>query len=443
MKTIFKFSVIALSALLIVTSCKKDDDDKKPDDSKGPAFSSKTPEEHKASIEQAGIEFINQLKGLETTVAMEAMENLADLMDESKSYTKSIVTSVAGLKSGKKSNLKALLQSPLREEIEEMAVILTWDPSIGDFVETATNELMVKVLFPSKNSTTNNCEFRLTFELTSINDQYLETNEAPSKISAFLKVGSTTAMSMTSNFAYTSDGLPSSISSEITIDTYKWAVSASQSTSSVGYTYSFTKGATTLMGSGFQVNGNLNTTDIENFVERVENMEAYVSGTATEAGTYVRSVSMHYQIMDIRLAGNANTQNFAKAIDPYLVQVDNDQITNEQFESQLVTLINTHANVYLMYQSVNQKIADAELYLTSRVDYWGDTYNAPNVRFNFGPNTTPVDVEVYFSEGFESLESEMADFAEYITSLFESLDFYNGDDGHDDWYYEEEYITSY
>ena len=436
MKTLTNLLIIALSASFMFTSCKKDDP--KPEvpiieeeQNQDPPSSNLSPTENKANLEQAGIDFVNALDDLMESDAITAAESLGNITNTAKSGTVklALVDAIANIDNGGYGDeMKSFLQTgSIREDITDVAGIYTWNPDLQDFEETYTDLLMVKFIYPYEGSSTNDCELTFSCELVDINDQYLETPEAPSNITATLVAKGNEVVEYEFTATYNSDGIPSSVSSSLTIDNmYTWAHTASQSTTAISYNFSFTKSSTILMNSGFDVTGNFVTEEIDDYVTRLDSMDVYEKGVITEAGSYVQNVSMHYQIMNIKLVQSANATRLAAGLDNLAEQEENETISEDEFDQQMVSLLNSNVDLYLMYVQENKKLADAELYIKvveeEYYDSWTDQmvteeHNEVAVRFMFGPDSSPVDAEVYFQEGFDDLETEMTNMMDRMEAL--------------------------
>lgn len=436
MKTQTNLLIFALlSAGLMFTSCKKDDP--KPEEpiveeeNQEPTFTNLSPTENKANLEQAGIDFINAMDDLMESDAITAAESLGNITNTAKSGTVklALVDAIANIDNGGYGDeMKSFLQTgSLRDDISAEAGIYTWNSSLQDFEITSTDLLMIKFIYPYEGSTTNDCELTFSFELVDINDQYLEIPEAPSNITATLVAKGNEVVEYEFTATYNSDGIPSSVSSSLTIDNmYTWAHTASQSTTAISYNFSFTKSSTILMSSGFDVTGNFVVDEIEDYVTRLDSMDVYEKGVITEAGSYIQNVTMYYQIMNIKLVQSTNATQLAAGLDNLAEQEENETISEDEFDQQMVSLLNSNVSLYLMYVQENQKIADAELYMKVVEEEYYDyslgqmvteEHNEVAVRFVFGSDSSPVDAEVYFQEGFEDLETEMTNMMDRMEEL--------------------------
>ncbi|MDA3881796.1 MAG: hypothetical protein PF481_00770 [Bacteroidales bacterium] len=432
MKTLSKSLLIIISLGLMFTACKKEEDGIP---TKDPKFSKLSPEENKSNIEQAGVEFMNELEDLTKSDAITAAESMSTKMNNQKSVVikSGFLPTLLSLKDGNPtSEVKSLLaESPLRDEIEAEAAIYTWNFNTEEFDSSGTDELQVKFLFPyDENSVNNDCELTLSVELTTVNDAYLETSEAPSNVTATLMVKDVKVVEYVFAAEYNTDGLPSKIESSFQVDTYKWKHTLAQSTSAASYDYLFTHGDKTLMNTGMDVDGNFDISEVEAYIEKLDTIQEYEQGIISEAGTFVKEVKMYYQIMNIKLINLVNTTNMAIAADDIIDKEESGEYTEEQAQDAGIAALNTHIHMYLMYADDFRKIADAEIYLKT-VDYEEYNYETnsteivereePAVQFIFEEDGSPVDAEAYFQEGFDNFEEEIINMETELEDLFASF----------------------
>ncbi|MFO7868218.1 MAG: hypothetical protein R6U95_02845 [Bacteroidales bacterium] len=441
MKKLFKPLFIILSLGLVFTACKKDDPAQTNDiPEKEPEYSEDSPEVSKANMEKAGIDFMKELENLPKSDVFVAAKSLSNKLSGEKSVVikSGFLPTLLSLQSGNSTQeVKSLLKNySLRADIEEDAGIYTWNSTTGEFVESQTDELMVKYIFPydADVDDENNCELTLSTELTNVSDTYLSTTEAPNNVSVTFDVKGATLVEYTLDAEYNSDGVPSIIESSFRLEDYTWKRSLNQNTSAASYDYLFTYGDKTLMNTGVDASGNFDVSDIETYFEnniiRNDTSQFHEDNYISEAGMFLQDVKMYYQIMNVKLINLINTKKLSNAIQEIINKADAEGYSVNQLQDSIVFALNKHVNMYLMYTDNSKKIANAEMYMKT-VEY--EDYNFETqqydtkeredvaVQFIFEENGSPVDAEVYFQEGFEDFEAELEDLETELEDLFDTF----------------------
>lgn len=425
MKTVAKFLIIALSAGLFFTSCKKDEGGFP---KKEPKFSKLSPEEHKSNIESAGVSFVQETQGLVDAQAVVAAENLGSLTSTSglKAANKiGIVGLLASLNDGGNGmQVKSFLKSSKGEIASAMDTIegiYTWNESAQDFDFStgANNEVVIKFPYNSQSSS-NDCELSFSVETIDVNGDLTGYTEVPTSIAFSLKVNTKEVASWTLTATYDADGVPTKVQTTIKVDSYKWQYTVTKSNTSASMDFLYAHGSKTLINYGAVISGNLNVDDIQAFQEQVDADGMEGDGNITEAGTLLQNVKMYFQVMDIKIVETANTKDLAAAIEPVMKQINNETITEDQANEQLVSILNSKINIYVMYVEDFRKIADGKFVLTTTTDY-EYVYNPileydelvevtrtePSLDLIFGDDSE-VAIQTYFETGFEDVQAEMA-----------------------------------
>lgn len=450
MKNVTKFLIIALSAVLILSSCKKD----KGEDPivEEPIVEEPvvlTPEQHKANLEATGIEFVNEVEGLASLSAAAAADDLYGLTNTSGGLKSTvnklgIIKVLAGLNDGTKGShvkgflkAEAKLKGDVADAMDSIEGIYTWNPSISEFDYVAANNQVI-INFPSETSVTNNCQLTYAVTLVNTSDQITGLTEMPSQVSSSMTVNSVEVASYSLTASYDAQGVPSNVTSILEADSYTWQITLTKSPTKISSDFLFAHGTTTLINYGTEVGGNLNFNEIDTYVTSLDSISAFEQGKITQAGTYIQDVKMYFQVLDIKLVESANTTNFAADLEDIIIAEDNGSITEDQATNQLVAAINDNVNIYLMYVEDSTKIADAQLLVQTVQDEpyisyeWNpvtqqyeevtitNSHKEPSFRFIFEDGSS-IDAETYFETGFEDAQAEMEAMVAEFEATFDNV----------------------
>ena len=398
------FLVLTIGLAIFGSGCKKKKD------------SNATPEgvaENKKTMEKQGVDFVNEMNAMKSTKAGLAIVNLTSLFN---STTKagsvlqndlplgkllSVVNSTSS--NGAVTALKAETTSTLnfKEEIGKVAATYTYNSKTKTFDSSAAESAnVIKVIFPgTSGSTTNNAEFKvygMAFSSVATKNALYSTNNAITACSAYLKVDGTDAMTYTLSVAYDANGYPSSLSTKLTVDTYVLAYDLTYSTSKLKSDMSFKHKDVTLLGQGIELNGTLTEA-------KAQELNTYYNGNsasqnATKIGEFVNAATIYFQVMDIKVVGSIDLQNFTKEYDK-LSTIDKDNFTQSDAD-----IVNKYCSLYGIFASSDKKIADVTIYL-----------KAPSkdaaLMLNF-PDGSKVDFQTYVED-----PNNFADFKAQINQL--------------------------
>lgn len=223
--------VLVLGLCLFALSCKKSNDE-----TTGTTDLFKLPynkvsvENNKAFLEGEGRDFIKKIENVPDLQAVKVLEVLGDLNTPDINYEARQMLNI-GRKSKKVGAvLKAVseINKPSRRQkgLNELYGIFTYNSSTKEWDKAASSDRL-SFIFPSvKNGTVNDANLTLTYkssgiQATSANGE--DTYELPSEISGDLKVGSATALTLSSTHAYYSDGLPKTTDTKITMGEYSFS----------------------------------------------------------------------------------------------------------------------------------------------------------------------------------------------------------------------------
>ena len=200
MKTVFRFTAIALCACLSFSACKKD----KGDDNGEIKNSTKSVEQNKADIQQAGIDLSKELDAMKDGKAFNALLQLANLQKngELKSYVLKSTDVDAKLKGFNESEEL----DELAKTIEEVSGAYVWDAAKGEFTKTGDKTNAVSYKFPySSKSTSNDCEVEATVGYAS------NIKNMPANVNCTLKINGTECLKLSYVGVFTNEGYPTSL----------------------------------------------------------------------------------------------------------------------------------------------------------------------------------------------------------------------------------------
>jgi hypothetical protein len=442
MKKLF-FEVLSLLILTgMITSCSKS----KESDS-AEKFSTLSVEANKATVEDAGIDFIavmTQMKSIET---VDVIVNLGDILSSgSKGYLLSknsklfntLETFTATAKGEKKLNdlfnamisSKGLTEDPesLKEFWDSNVGTYTWNKNIKDW-DIVLGGPEFKFLFPSTDvATTNDATLRV-FNYKGINisnpidDEY--TGDLPISLNAELKKGNKVLITFVFGATYNTDGVPKAVASDLTVENYKFEVDISNDTKLVSVDYKFMQNDKIIMEMGAAGNGlftdanyNSNTithTETNSYTDYIWNpvTQQYVPTIVTYTNEWeetdfeeiLNSSSANFQLFNIAIRGDINVKGLVDQLDLIDKDLDNKVITDETAQNRYAAKINEFMNLRLVNITSNEIMAKAEAYVVKEISYgYTDFYIDFRLTFKDG---SPIDAETYFNAGFNSFVNEL------------------------------------
>jgi len=395
---------------IIFASCKKDEGDNTQ------KFSPLSIEENKANIENNGFELLNIIKEVETCPSVNASKNMLNYLSQGDMFGANpniIITKVSksnaffmpviATSSMNRFNAKAVAKEMMGfnpDTIEDLfntfKGIYEWNSETGDWDYTNSNSEL-RIEFPSTSSgTTNNVVYRIydcTFGSWGVSELNM-----PTQIKVEMKVNNDVLITYLFKITVDSElGIPTSLVSTLTLSPYTFSLEASLKDLSVGsVTYKWTKNSTILMKIAINA-----TSDI-------------LTNPEEEIGSVVKDGNFLFQLMNIKLTGNANI----KAIYDQMEQINYDNLSDSLAVVKKCEIFNKNAKVLLCYVDNNTIIAKVVAY-SEPIYEWDEYYQEYvktydiGLRFVFADNSG-VDFKTYFSEGFNSLAEE---FIYYINDL--------------------------
>ena len=374
----------------------------------------KTTAENKATMETEGVNCINELRSIKSTTGIKALINLSNLGNSSS--TKSYVVNsklpisillkslMAGSTTGALKALKAdVPEVNFKSEISKIACTMTWNNATNEWDSSAAESAnVVKILFPARDGDiTNTAELKLYnmgFTTVATTNSYYSANNAITSCSAYLKIDGTSAMNYSLSVVYDTKGLPSSITTSLGIDAFSLNYDLAYSSSKITSALTVKNNTTTLLAQGFEVNGTM--TDAK--AKELQNLYDTSETGMSKIGEFVKTGIIYYQVMDMKIVGSIDVENFTKAFDA-LSSTDKQNFTDNDCAT-----INKYCQLYGIFASTQKKFADATVYAKT---VNGSTSTSPAILLTF-PDASKVDAETYFSDAanFANFKSELDKF---------------------------------
>jgi hypothetical protein len=446
------FFVMALAGSMII-SCKKDED---------PAekFSTKSVEENKAIVEQSGTDFVNAMKRFDDLQTIDVLANLSNLT--SSGYAKgylfsenskllSVINAVVA-SSGKKeyNNVFDAMIAPRELKGENAGGIedfwsqnlgtFSWNASLSTWEYTEGGDKIIFKFPSTETSTVNNAVLTVSnYDGVTISNPADEdySGELPVSLNADLKVGTTTLMSYIFSATYNTDGVPTAVASDLTLEGFKFEVDITNDSKVVSVNYKFLEDNKVILDLGAAGNGLFTEenydANTETHLETSEYISDYVWNSTTQDwdpvySTYtyessstdweeiVNSANAHFQLYNVALRGDIDIKKLHDAIDKINEDADNNIITSDAaYYTQLTGKINEFINLRMVNVSNNEIIAKVESYVgheTVSGDYVA-------FRLTFGDGS-PVDIETYFNQGFGTFIAELNELIQDINTNYDT-----------------------
>merc|ERR1712072_1531144 len=209
------------------------------------------------------------------------------------------------------------------------------------------------------------------------------------------------------DISYNTDGVPTSVSTTLSLSPYSLTYSLTNSTSEVTSGYKLQKGDSNIIAVNLGVSGNFDLDNIESSADDED-----ISGVVT-AG----EVSL--QLYDIKFVADlSDVEGLVDELDAIEAKEESDDY--EGAAEILETAMNDHLSFKVKYASKNEIIAIGVfegVVVEETYTYWEwddeaqdwveyeavDTWIEPDMVLQFGDDSK-VSIEAYFEEGFEDLE---------------------------------------
>jgi hypothetical protein len=455
-KMIFVITASLLLMAFIVWSCKKEKD-------KAEKFSTQSVEANKAIVENSGIDLTEVMKRMETMGTNDVIINFVNLSSslDSKGFLFSrnskifsTLNAIVATTKGKKAlnnvfdamiysrELKSDDPESIQEFWDENAGTYTWNPLLSDWdEELGGNNIIFK--FPSSESSSTDDATLTIYNYTGVNmsnpidEEY--TGDLPVSLNADLKVGSEVLVSFEFGASYNSDGVPNAIAADLTIENFKFEVDISNNTKVVSVNYKFLENENIVIdmgatGDGLFTNANYDDNTVHHsetysyVCDYVWNQdtqqydEVYCEWTdewdETEFEEILHSANAHFQLFNIELRGEIDIKGLVDQIRIIDEDLDNAEIDSDTADSLYVNKINEYLNLRMVNITNNEIMAKAEAYVVHESDYdYENSYI--DFRLTFGDDS-PIDMETYFNEGFDTFVNQLNDLLNDINSDYDA-----------------------
>jgi len=428
--------LVVFFALLSMIACKKDKGgDPDPFDAK---FSKLTVEENMENVENAGIDMVTELGDLEDANAFEVLFQMQDLLEGSGAIMASnTILEPARLLASFHQNdlntgavystLKSTAEDPetLTDLWEQVKAKYTWNFSTDQFDSTGSSDALV-IVFPGKASDlTNTATLTIgnlqVYEVTDPREDWpAELAEMPKGIEMELVYKGETLMSAEFSGSYKSDGMPTEVTTSLSIEDFKFTFNAKHTPcTNASVTFNLKRGDKLLTEIFFSGEGDWSEESIEanqittydtHYVEyydydlmtwvvtdEIDYIDEY---SEPEIEEIIQNANAHLILMNIKIAGLVNF----KAVGDALRDLDESEaMTEEEASDEFVDILNENAKLVVVYYDDNKKIADAEAYT---YDDGGDFY--PMIRFVYADGSK-VDATTYVRDELNNFIDELND----------------------------------
>jgi len=438
----------ALTAVIFI-GCKKDENTgtKNSDSLTKTPYTTKTVAQTKADIEQTGVNVVDQMKNLNNTIGLSASVNLLSLATNKKNPPAIVTnTSAANILKALKSysqtkNVKNIMGAMRKTGSEPVSIVDQFNKIVGvydynfdtqsfDSVSSSTN---VVINFPTtKDGKTN--DGILTVYVPQVKTGPFTygsqtVTELPTLISFDIKANGETGLSFQFTGTYNDQGVPSNLTSTLTVGTFVFKSVLNYSTSTSDVDFSIKNSTTTIIDIGGGVNGNFDKNNITNayhykydtaysYYDSYLQKEVYIIDTnkVVDPDKILYNANAHFQLMNIKIAGQVDFKDLYTKMNSIDQQYNNGSITEDAANTQRVALINNDMVLVVVYADNNTMIAKAEAYLKQTND---GTYTSENIDFNMiFADKSKNSLDVYFQDGFDGLYSEMNSFIDDMNTKY-------------------------
>ena len=418
-----KFKIIlgmSLLAGLVLISCKKDE--KK--DEYDVKYASYTAEENKQNLEDMGVEMMSEVDALKDEEAIQiSIQMLSRMLSSESEELKSMASSdimapidlVSRIKREDfnpaefaKSLKDAQQEDPesLGEFMDEYAGTYTWNFELEDFDYVEGSDVII-INFPAlETHVTNTATLTISnvadFVVTESVDGEMLPNP-PLSLSANLAYNSSTLISYNFTATYQSNGMPTSISTILTIGAFSFSADLTHTPyTKASVKYSFKHTDDILLEFYYEMSGNWDEDHIASVDEDFD---------------IINSANAYIQIMDIKVKGRVNAKGLADKME----QLDKDENADiDDYEA----AINQYVDLIVIYVETGEKICEADVeliedtydvcwsydYYTGECTYWDtETEIEPVIVLTFSDGS-PVNYDEYFGDGFDEVLDAWEDF---------------------------------
>ena len=448
MKKTNLFLTCALASCVLVTSCKEDVEETYVDESgqvketspgkvsNPETFSTFTPEENKAQLEDDGLELLSNMEDLSKSPAIEATASFVGWLDRSSAapangrlaVTSRTLQAVGSSQASARDIFVAMrtaaepgseseASQSIQDFYDQYTGVWSWNASTQMWDHQAGGSTIVFEFPATEAGTQNNAKYTIhSYEGLSQDHPYTGyEGDLPTKIVAELTVDGVQQSAYSFEAAYNQKGEPEQLVTSLSVNTFVFSIAATNTSTEAGIQYALKRDNKTLLAMGSGVYGNFSADHLSSLDDN------------SHQGDVVNRVDAYFQLMNVVVAGDMDIKKY---LDGY---EDNYTFTGETYYDDNITennaeLLEEAFNLNVFYADGSGKIADTEVYTSTNTytDYewyydettenyqWKEEeveYKVMNVRMVFEDDSR-TDFETYFSEGFDDLIAEFHKFAE-------------------------------
>jgi hypothetical protein len=413
-----------------VGSCKKEKD-KTTDPAFDAQFNEASVEENKATLEDNGIQLVNNIDQMKDMDAVKILINLVGRIDGSETFSaeNSVTAFITPafvakntMKDGAKisdvaNQLKIAAEDPenLLDLWNESVGIYDYDTIAGDFVKTEGGDEII-VNFPGlEGDQTNTAQIKVNnFSYMTITEPFYDEDsgddmigqQLPTSLHFELSYESVILSTWDISAAYEANGLPTSFNSFFSINPYSLSVELIHDPyTHAEFTFSFKHNDEILIETHAAGNGDWSESNInENTQTETESDEwGEYTYTTVYVENIIQNANAYIQVLNIKIAGMVDFHALGPIIRDLDNQAEEPDANQQQLVNELVDAINDHAELVVVIADANEMIARAEAFA-----YYDDEWDewSPELRFVFGDGSR-VDAETYFETGFSDLVSQI------------------------------------
>jgi hypothetical protein len=428
--------LISLVSVTFFFSCKKDEV-KSPYDTK---FTTETPEESKAKVEDNAVAFVDQLDAMTSATGMQVLQNFSNLQSGGSVAVNPALTPLSAVSKLKdKSAAPSVFQSlKATEELfyadpvsfsdlfDSIAGKYTYNFETEEFDRTDLADQVV-FEFPGKETDiTNTASLTIdNFKVVDITDPIADWPEGldpqlPASIKIDLKYNDESVAGMSFAASYQSNGMPTKVTVSVFVDDFSFTTAAVHSPySSASWTNTLKFKTDILFETYIAAKGNWSEENIDNNTTEDTYTDDW-GDTWTETTVHfeeiVKNANAHLILMNLKVVGQVDIKGLGDAI----WALDENQTMGEEERAQAeVDAINKFAKLVVIYRDSNTKIAEAEAYVESEYDdYYQTTDYYPALRFVYSDGST-VDMETYVNSELDNFYVSMNDFIDNLNAEYD------------------------
>ncbi len=406
-------SILSLTAgLVLFTACKKDETT--------PTVTTPvtyTPEQNKANLQTTGQNAMKAMDDAKTLPSLDNTANFVNIMnakspfDEKKTNGIMPIKVMYALDAFHKNGNQTQLFNTLRElktldsnsvefAFNEIAGIYDWNGADSTWKKSTSTDLVFN--FPgTKSSTTNDCQYAVTYKGYTGTSLLPGNGNTPEKVVAKLTVKGDVLIQFNFDGAYDAvTGVPTSLEVNLNFKPYNMNTKLTASSTDVAYSYAFTHNSDNILAVGASLKGEFTKAHLESLqdssaIKGVEDLKKIAT-----------KVNFYFQVMNVKLDANADVATLSD-------DVKNLGGENKMNMTQASAELNKNISIKVFYTDKNVNIAHAEFYQYLNTNNQDDM----NVRLVFD-DASKTDVETYFKTGFEGLQKDFESFQEAMKAKF-------------------------